>query len=199
MSEANGSQDPVAVKHAILKACTGLFGERDYPATSMRDIARAVGRLPGSLYAYVENKEQILFEIVESGIDQYVAAVEDLPEGPADFRLRAAIVQHVRLVAEDPLRALVVFHQWRYLTDDNRRRVVQARKRYETFFRSTIERGVDDGTFALGAPIQFHVFSILGALNWVPEWISPRDARAVERGERMADLLLRGLQVQLAA
>ena len=69
MSEANGSQDPVAVKHAILKACTELFGERDYPATSMRDIARAVDRLPGSLYAYVENKEQILFEIVESGID----------------------------------------------------------------------------------------------------------------------------------
>ena len=42
-----------------------LFGKQGYTGTSMRDIAGAVGVLPGSLYAHIASKEALLVDIVD--------------------------------------------------------------------------------------------------------------------------------------
>jgi AcrR family transcriptional regulator len=194
----NETAEALATRQAILDAATDLLGERDYPATSIRDIARAVGLLPGSMYAYVENKESILYQIVQSGIDRFVAMVEDIADdGQApDVQIRRAIVGHIQLVSQNPRRVLVVFHQWRYLGPDNRRKVVAMRARYEQFFRDTIDAGIKAGLFRADLDVRYPVFSILGALNWLPEWL-PQGAPDVDAvGERIADLLLDGLADQ---
>ena len=41
------------------------FHEKGYEATSIQDIADAVGILKGSLYYYITSKEDLLFEILE--------------------------------------------------------------------------------------------------------------------------------------
>jgi AcrR family transcriptional regulator len=192
----NETSDSLATRQLILDAAAQLLGESDYPATSVRDIARAVGMLPGSLYAFVENKEEILYEIVQSGIDRFVAMVDAIAEEAQDSeaQLRLAIVGHLRLVSENPRAVLVVFHQWRYLGPENRRKIVAMRARYEQFFRNTIETGITDGSFRGDVNVRYAVFSILGALNWVPEWL-PKGAPDVEElGTRLADLLLGGLR-----
>ncbi|MDN5856301.1 MAG: TetR/AcrR family transcriptional regulator, partial [Actinomycetia bacterium] len=58
-------------REAIFAAATRLFGERGYSGTTMRDIAKAVGILPGSLYAHIESKEAVLVEIIEGGVDRF--------------------------------------------------------------------------------------------------------------------------------
>ena len=63
---------------AIFSSATRLFGEQGYPGTSMRDIARAVGLLPGSLYAHIQSKEAVLLEIIEGGVDRFNQAVDDV-------------------------------------------------------------------------------------------------------------------------
>ena len=151
-------------KEAILEAATTLLAERDYPATSIRDIARVVGILPGSIYGFVENKEAILYEIVSAGIDRFVSMTDAIAEGrePPDVQLRRAIVEHVKLVSENPGGVLVVFHQWRYLGAENRRKVVAYRHRYEQFFRDTLEAGIIDGVFRHDLDVRYAAFSILG-------------------------------------
>jgi TetR/AcrR family transcriptional regulator, cholesterol catabolism regulator len=182
-------------KQAILDAATTLLGERDYPATSVRDIARAVGMLPGSLYGFVENKEAILYEIVSRGIDRFVAMVEAVAQDgqPPDVQLRRAIIEHLKLVSQNPGGVLVVFHQWRYLGPENRRNVVAMRHRYEQFFRDTVEAGIADGLFRHDLDVRYAVFSILGALNWLPEWLTKDDPEAESLGEKLADVLMGGL------
>ena len=51
---------------SILEEATRLFGAQGYTGTTMRDIAAAVGVLPGSLYAHIDGKETLLLEIVEA-------------------------------------------------------------------------------------------------------------------------------------
>jgi AcrR family transcriptional regulator len=184
-----------ATKQAILDAATTLLGERDYPATSIRDIARAVGMLPGSLYGFVDNKEAILYEIVSRGIDQFVAMVDDIVEGgdPPDVQLRRAIIEHLKLVSQNPGGVLVVFHQWRYLGPEGRRNVVAMRHRYEQFFRATVEAGIAEGLFRHDLDVRYAVFSILGALNWLPEWLTKDDPEAEALGEKLADVLMGGM------
>lgn len=180
---------------AIFKEATRLFGERGYTGTSMRDIAKAVGILPGSLYAHIASKESLLSAIIEGGVDHFTAAVDDVRARSDDPRvlLREAIKAHVRVVAESPERTLIVFHQWRYLGDENRTRLLDKRARYERFFAETLRAGVETGVFNPGLDARMVVFGLLGALNWTPEWFSPTGpATAGEIGERLADALLNG-------
>jgi AcrR family transcriptional regulator len=173
-----------------------LFGVQGYTGTTMRDIAQAVGVLPGSLYTHITSKETLLVEIVDTGITNFIAAVQPhaLTDQSAIHRLRAAIKAHVSVVADSPQRSLVVFHQWRFLSGANLVVALEKRRRYEKVFIYIIEEGVRRGEFSPEMDIRIAVFSILGALNWVPEWYSPQGtATAAELGDMMADTLLAGI------
>lgn len=180
---------------AIFSSATRLFGERGYTGTSMRDIAKAVGLLPGSLYAHIQSKEAVLLEIIEGGVDRFNEAVDDVERQdlPAPDALREAIRRHLAIVADNPQRTLIVFHQWRYLDGENRERLLAKRAHYEQFFLRTLERGTADGDFDPGLDPKVTVLAILGALNWTPEWFSPSGAAsATEVADRIADGLLGG-------
>lgn len=192
--DAERQPNDAEVKDRILAAATVLFGERDYPGTSVRDIARKVDMLPGTLYVYVKSKEAILFDIVDHGVGEFVDVVDRVPAGPADERLRRAIVDHVALVARNPEKVLVIFHQWRYLGEENRRRVIASRRKYERFYRDVLHDGMASGVFSRELDVHYAVLSILGALNWVPEWLAQGEPEAKAYANKMADVLLRGLR-----
>lgn len=181
---------------AILNAAMRLFGKQGYTGTSIRDLATEVGVLPGSLYAHIQSKEALLVEIVADGIHRFITAVEPHAHGagsPID-RLRAMIVAHVEVVAENPERSLVVFHQWRFLGESSLPAAIERRQVYEGCFIKVMEEGVGQGLFKPEINQRIAVFTILGALNWTPEWLSP-DGRltAQEVGSLMAETLLRGV------
>src|SRR5690606_2736379 len=52
----------------VLHAAARLFREQGYAATSLRDIARAAGMLPGSLHYRYPSKEDILSALMERAI-----------------------------------------------------------------------------------------------------------------------------------
>lgn len=183
-------------RDAIADVAIKLFSENGYTGTTMRDIAKAVGVLPGSLYAHIESKDQLLLEIVSEGISHFLAIEETLKgmKTSATEQLRTAIRLHMAVVAEDPERTLVVFHQWRFLEEPNRSKALSMRRRYaETFFH-IIEQGKSNGEFSPLLDTRVAVFGILGALNWVPEWFSPSGPMpASEIADRLADTMILGL------
>jgi AcrR family transcriptional regulator len=181
---------------SILEEATRLFGAQGYTGTTMRDIATAVGVLPGSLYTHIDGKETLLLEIVEAGIDKFLALGYAAVAGPgnAEGRLRALIKGHVAIVAQNAERTLVVFHQWRYLTGDNLERIVEKRRQYELIMTTVVEDGSREGLFSQKLHLKTAVLGILGALNWTAEWYKPDGPdTGAEIGERLADALLRGL------
>jgi TetR/AcrR family transcriptional regulator, cholesterol catabolism regulator len=188
-------QNAAKPRDTILEVATGLFSEAGYAGTTIRDIAKVVGVLPGSLYAHIDNKETILLEIVETGIDRFLAAVTavDPNLGPAE-RMRLAIKSHMEVVAENPQRTLVVFHQWRYLTGPNRERIVDKRRRYEDLFKAIMNDGIPTGDFSANLDAKVAVLSILGALNWSAEWYHADGPQGPDEiGDLLADALLWGI------
>lgn len=187
----------VGPRDAIIEAAMHLFGKQGYTGTSMRDISGAVGVLPGSLYAHIESKEALLVQIVDDGINRFLAAVRPHVESsktPVE-KLRAMIVAHVRIVAENPERSLVVFHQWRFLSDDNLDAAIQKRRDYEQTFIIVLEEGIARGLFRADLSLRIAVLSILGALNWTPEWLSPTGKLVPDAvGDLIADTLLCGVR-----
>jgi AcrR family transcriptional regulator len=184
-------------RELIFDAATRLFGERGYTGTTMRDIAKAVGILPGSLYAHIQSKDAVLLEIIEGGVDRFNAAADRVEEQalPAGDALHAVIREHLRIVAENPQRTLVVFHQWRFLDEPPRSRLLTKRRHYEEFFTRTVRAGVADAEFDAGLDVKVAVLGILGALNWTPEWYSPGGpASSDEIADALAGSLLSGLR-----
>lgn len=186
-------------RDAILGAATELFGERGYTGTTMRDIAKAVGVLPGSLYAHIQSKDAVLLEIIEGGVDRFVAAADGIEAQrlPAAEALTLVIRAHLRIVAENPGRTLIVFHQWRFLTEPHRTRLREKRRSYESFFTRTVAAGVASGEFAADLDVKVAVLGVLGALNWTPEWFSPNGpATADEIADKLTSALLGGLRAR---
>lgn len=191
------SQSPEISKprEAIIEAAITLFGKRGYTGTTMRDIAQEVGILPGSLYAHIDSKETLLDEIVELGIESFLGIEAALQrDAPPTERLRAAIKAHAKIAAENPGRSLVVFHQWRFLTEANLSRALNKRRRYQQIFVTIIDEGIADQSFDPGLDAKAAVFTILGALNWIPEWYSPTGHFSSSVvGDKIADILIKGL------
>lgn len=194
--DANDGREISRAHSSILDAAVLLFGEQGYTGTTMRDIAKAVEVLPGSLYAHIKSKETLLVDIVDAGIKSFFSAVE--PEATrhssARARMAAAIKAHIAVVAEHPQRSLVVFHQWRYLRDENLQAAIQKRRSYEKIFRRIVEDGIKSGEFNPALSLRITVLTILGALNWTPEWYSPKGSASPEElGDMIADTLLGGI------
>lgn len=197
MAKVEGTTSVGRTRVSILAEATRLFGAQGYTGTTMRDIAAAVGLLPGSLYTHIEGKERLLLEVIETGIDRFLA-LEHLAEDhktSASERFREFIVGHVTLVAENPEWSRVINHQWRFLTGDRLKVVVDKRRRYEEILKATVEDGQATEEFDPAQDIKVILLVVLGALNWSPEWFNPEGKEtAAEIGHRLSDTLLRSLE-----
>ena len=58
-------------KQVIIEAALDLFSAQGFEATSVSQIADAVGICKASLYSHFENKQAILDELVQEVLEQY--------------------------------------------------------------------------------------------------------------------------------
>lgn len=180
----------------IKQAAIRLFSERGYPVIGMRDLSEAVGILPGSLYSHIRSKENLLLDIVTSGVQNFTEEIAPIVEGegPADQRLREAIRAHMRVLAVTLDQTRVTFHQWHYLTNGNLERMIAVRRDYEDLFSRLVAEGIEDGTLLGTSRPKVATLSIIGVLGSATEWFSPTgSASADEIGDAMADVVILGL------
>jgi TetR/AcrR family transcriptional regulator, cholesterol catabolism regulator len=178
----------------LTRAAARLFAEKGYHGTSIGDLAQALGVQKGSLYAHIESKADLLWEVASEGAVAFHAALDSVPDdGPVVERIRAALRAHLRVVAEQLDVATVFVREWRYLEGERRDEFVAERRRYEERFRALFREGrelgqlrtdLDDATAALLA---------LSAANWAYTWLRP-GGETDELADRFTALLLDGMR-----
>lgn len=152
----------------ILDAAAALFAERGFQAASVRDIVRAVGMLPGSLYCHFANKEELLVAVYAEGVRRIGAAVDNALGGVegAWERLEAAATAHLESLLDESAYAKVVVSVRPADVPAAAAQLVALRDAYESRFRALIAAlplppRAQRGTLRL---------LLLGALNWTPVW-----------------------------
>jgi len=182
-------------RRAIEDVASALFHERGYPATSVRDIARALDIQGASLYAHVTSKEDVLWSIVDRAASMFEAAADrataaTASRAPAD-RLSALVRAHVEAIAADPELASVFVSEWRHLSPARRATILQRRDAYEARFREAITGGMATGDFGSTDPGLAATF-ILTALNGLATWYRPDGRLKPDRiADHYAELALR--------
>jgi AcrR family transcriptional regulator len=180
----------------VYRAALRLFREKGYHATSMQDIAAAVGLYKGSLYHYIGGKEDLLVQVFERAMGALLADVErivaDTSLGPS-AQLRLIVQAHVSSVSENLDALTVYFHEFRALAGESLANVRAQRDRYAQLVAETVARGVQLGEFDT-PDVGIATLGLLGMCNWVCQWYRPGGRLGpAQIGGYFADLVLGGL------
>jgi AcrR family transcriptional regulator len=197
MARRNGlSPAPRERAEEVYAAALRLFREKGYHATSMQDIAQAVGLYKGSLYHYIGGKEDLLAQVFERGMGSLLDDVERIASDTSlrpSTQLRLIVAAHVSAVAEN-LDALTVYlHEFRALAGDSMATVQAQRERYTRLVSDIVSRGVQLGE--LRTPdVGIATLGLIGMCNWICQWYRPGGRLGpAEIGNYFADLVLDGL------
>ncbi|MEO6587986.1 MAG: TetR/AcrR family transcriptional regulator, partial [Pyrinomonadaceae bacterium] len=109
----NGTQKSLDRAQEIYLTTAQIFFTKGYNATSLNDIANALGITKAGLYYYVESKQDLLYRIIKLGLDDVKAEVLEPAreiEG-AEERLRFIISNHARLSAGGNHAVIIISHE----------------------------------------------------------------------------------------
>src|ERR1700733_3944476 len=126
---SRGAKNAVRQEQLTRAACE-VFALKGYSAASIQDVADKVGVLKGSLYYYIETKEDLLWRIVEDVHAQSAEILEEalaLDVTPIE-RIRIFIARHVEWYLTNLQEVGVFFREWRHLTGE-RHRIIRERRR----------------------------------------------------------------------
>jgi TetR/AcrR family transcriptional regulator, cholesterol catabolism regulator len=160
---------------AIELVASELFARKGFGATSLDDIAEALGATKGALYYHVKNKEEILRLIYLTVLTVSEEPLRRIVEAdlPPPVKLRRAI-EHQTSVAADRSPAMTVFYrEQHYLTDPFAREIIMRKKAYERYFEQIIEEGQASGVFQPSIDPKIATYGLLGMCNWLSQWYRP--------------------------
>jgi TetR/AcrR family transcriptional regulator, cholesterol catabolism regulator len=181
-------------KSELTRQAARLFAEKGYHGTSIGDLARAMGVQKGSLYAHIESKADLLWEVARDGAAAFHAALDQIPDDlPAPEKVRLALRAHLRVIAEQLDVATVFIREWRYLEGERREDFLAERRRYEERFRAFFREGRELGSLRSDLDDATATLLALSAANWAYTWLRP-GTDTDELADRFFDFLLDGMR-----
>jgi TetR/AcrR family transcriptional regulator, cholesterol catabolism regulator len=180
----------------VRAAALRFFKEKGYHATSMRDIAEAVGINKGSLYSYIKSKEDLLIPVFERAQGVLLRQIEEISADTAASpteRLKRAIHAHVTAVAENLDVLTVYLSEWRQLATESLATNRYQRERYAAMFHQILRDGVDAGEFR---PMDTRIvmLGMIGMCNYLFRWYRD-DGRLIpaQIADELIDMVMRGV------
>lgn len=191
----NGTQKSLDRAQEIYLLAAQLFVEKGVGSTSLSDIAKALSITKAGLYYYFESKQELLYRIVELGLDNVKEGVLDPAREIADpeERLRFIISNHARLAAEGNHAVIIVSHEMNSLTFTQREAVLKRRREYFEFVRDTLV-ALQKQDKLRDIDLTTATFTLFGMILWLSRWYRPGGKLAVEKVcADVSEMALKGL------
>ena len=182
-------------REAVILAAARAFKERGYHNTSLDDIAAQLHVTKPTIYHYVENKEQILFECFRTGLDQIRAAFGAVrrPDAPARQRLEIVIRRYAAAVTSE-FGWCMVRAEDQDLSPAMSGQIKTLKSEIDQGIRRLLREGREDGSIRDVDP-KMTAFALAGALNWIAHWYrSDATLTPDEIADRFVTLFLDGLR-----
>ncbi|MBM6592607.1 TetR/AcrR family transcriptional regulator [Microvirga pudoricolor] len=181
-------------RDAVLRAAAQAFNENGFHKTSLDDVAERLNVTKPTIYYYVKNKDQILFECVRIGLERLEDASAEI-SGTSETGLSRLVSLwrvYAQIVTEDFGRCLILVGE-DPLPQDTRRELRALKGRIDKRFRSVIAEGIADGSIRTCDP-KMAAFAAAGALSWIARWYDPRGPlKPEELADQIIDLLIHGV------
>ena len=182
-------------REIIYQQAANLFRKKGYNATSMQDIADAVGIKPSSIYNHVPSKQAILSGLLIGIADLFVQGMGEIKDSSLNpvEKLEYLISLHVRLTIEHTDAIGLIVGEWIHLEDKSK--YLKMRDSYEDAFKKIINQGKRKGVIK-NLDTEILLFSILSTLRWLYSWYTKnRKYNKIELENQLKEALVGGVLI----
>jgi AcrR family transcriptional regulator len=187
-----------AQRARIVDVAIDMFSKQGFRATSMNEIAAAVGLSKPTLYHYFASKERLLVAIYTAVLDESLDDARRVLDGAPDplSAISDLIAARVVYTCRNSALLKVCFEEEHELPADLQPALLSRRKIFEDLFLHTLQAHLADHPDALGTVNpKVWVNAGLGAVNWCYKWYRPSGPATPEQlGEQIAAALTAGLR-----
>lgn len=188
-------------RRRIIEAAVEVFADKGFFGARVSEIADRAGVADGTIYLYFKSKDDILISLFEEKMAEILERLETLLgriEEPEE-KMRHYIVEHLRLVAEQPKLMQVLTVELRQSARFMKEYSPQAFAKYLALVGSILEDGQAKGVFRRGLDPGIFRRALFGAidelsLEWVLRSKESPIPDAVLVGEQISEFIIRGLK-----
>ncbi len=153
-----------------MEAAKQLIATHGFAAVSMRQIAAETGIQAGALYAYVPDKQTLLFELMRGHMEALLAEIRTLNLGGNPAQALETFTRfHMNFHLDRPEDVFVAYMELRNLEPKNFETLAGLRQRYEDELAAILQRGAASGQFAL-VDVAIATRAVIAMLTGVTTW-----------------------------
>jgi TetR/AcrR family transcriptional regulator, cholesterol catabolism regulator len=155
----------------IIQKAALLFKSKSYSATSMRELAEALGVEAPSLYNHIGSKSELLQAICFKVGNKFTAQIEMIQNSSAAVitKLEAIIRFHIQMMLENFDEVYVANHEWKHLHEPLLNDFLNIRRNYEKNLIDLVEAGIGRNEIKKINPY-VAVLTILSAVRGLEFW-----------------------------
>lgn len=182
-------------KDTITRTAATLFKTKGYTASSMRELAEAVGVEAPSLYNHIGSKSellQILCFKVAAAFTKHLDNTE-YTKGSTLDKIESIIRFHIKMMLNDFDEVYVANHEWKHLKEPHFSGFLDQRRNYEKRLVQLVQEGINSGELHNTDP-RVAVLTILSAVRGLEFWQQHKRFIPAETLEQdMVNHLLNGI------
>lgn len=161
-------------KKYIYNTASEIFYHVGYQKASIRDISEATGLTNAGLYYYFKNKEDLLYQILNSFMDDLISEISnyDINNMSAFDFLYHCIRCHIDCYCNDIYRSKLIISEENSLSGEMYKIIKDKERTYLSYWKNAIyniciEKDLDTENLSL------YVQILVGICNWIYKWYNP--------------------------
>lgn len=184
----------------FVEAAAELFGRNGFHTTTIKEIAQRAGVSTGLIYAYVKNKEDVLFLVLQNVLETYTREIPKAVEGVTDpiARFCRTVRAYCEVVGAKPDATLLAYRETKSLGTEQKAAIKQMELDSNRLIIRCIEECISAGYFR---PINTELIAyriVLLAHGWaLKAWRFKHLVTLEQYIEEEIDLFLRSLMTDL--
>jgi AcrR family transcriptional regulator len=183
-SRTNGAGKPRRRDIEVIDVAANIFYERGYASATVQDVADALGMLKGSLYYYIDSKQDLLYRLmvdIHDGVDQMLAEVKDAPDLSAADRLELYVRRAVEYNARNLKKISVYYHDIDQLTGPLQKEILARRRAHDDYVTKLIRQAQTDGDVDPDLDAKLLSNCVFATIIWMYRWYKPGRGVSVEQ------------------
>jgi TetR/AcrR family transcriptional regulator, cholesterol catabolism regulator len=201
-SPAIEGPDEANRRQALIRASARLFREKGFEATTVRDIAGAVGMRSGSPFYHFSNKQEILKAVMEEGLRQGLDRTEEALKAATtpQERFRAMVRTHYGILHDEGSEFIaVLLYDWRSLPDEHKQEIIAVKDRYDLLWHACLKEMMGLGLLGANSThdkvaaddVKTARLMIMGAINFTVTWYKQQSGRGAMNLDALSDRTVR--------
>ena len=183
-------------RREIERVAAHLFAKKGFQATSVRVLAKDLGMTQASLYYYFDNKEELLFKLMNNAMVDALASINDtwLSDVSAEEKLRRILGYYTRYYAGEQDQEILLLTEMNSLTPEHRAVLVEKQRHYLKIFYDILQKLKGQGKIKGDIHHSVATFAFLGMVHYTVRWYHPNGPVSLDQlSEMFVEIFTRGI------